>query len=178
MGLNDIVRKLKERDGIRAVFLLEGESLKKTVDEEKSIETSSMGIPLVNRALEECLKRNTFLCLFCDHAFETAMDHVIVMEDGDGNIIGHDVPPCMMDDFKDDPNIIWLSDDFAMFPNISTCHEFMIVMLPQKVTIIGESDGVRDPILLYPSTTTDMVLKKIFGSPAPNLSSAIIAFDL
>jgi len=55
-----------------------------------------------------------------------------------------------------------------------------MVMLPQKVKSIGEKEGVKNAVLLYPSTTTDLILRKYYGiSPGePDIASAILAFDV
>jgi len=178
MGLESVISKLKEENGVRAVFHLTGEHLNAVVAEEQSVDTSSMGMPLVNRALEESLKRNTFVCIFCEYSFEHPTDHVMIMEDKKGNIVGHDVPECMMNKFKDDPDIIWLCDDFAIYPQNEMSEEVVIVMLPQKATIIGAAEGAEDPVILYPATTTDMLLREIFGTPeGKNTATTIIAFN-
>jgi len=180
MGLEDIIAKIASHISVKAVFLLEGEFYGEVVEEESSITESSMGMPLVNRALEEVLKRGTALCIFCDGGFEHPMDHIMVMEDGAGNRVGHDVPACMINDFKDDQDIFWLCDDFAIYPNKAETHDMLIIMLPQKVKYIGESEGAKNPVLLYPATTTDIMLRKHFGISVddPGMASAILAFDI
>ena len=179
MGIQEVVDKLRKEDGVCEIFILEGDNFKAAIDEEKSVVESSMGMPMVNKALEECLKRNTFLCICCDYTFEQPTEHIMLMEDGDGNIIGHDIPICMIDDFKDREDIVWLCDDFAMFPQKATSEEMYIIMLPQHVNAIGPAEGVMDPVILYPATTTDMVLKKLFNmQDRPELATAILAFDM
>ncbi|MCL1978984.1 MAG: hypothetical protein FWG60_02360 [Methanomassiliicoccaceae archaeon] len=180
MGLKEILAKLGSERSIRAAFVLEEEIYGEVVKEEGSVTESSMGMPLINRALEEVLKRKVAVCIFCESAFEVPTDHVMVMEDGCGNRVGHDVPSCMADRFKDDPDIFWLCDDFAMYPDKAAMEEIFIVMLPQKVSIVGDDEGARDPVLLYPATTTDILLRKYFGiSPDdPKIASAILAFDM
>jgi len=180
MGLDDVLAKLLAEKSIRAAFPLEGDFFDEVVEEEGGITESTLGMPLVNRALEEVLKRSVTVCVFCESSFEPSTDHIMIMEDGCGNMVGHDVPPCMIDDFKDDPNIFWLCDDFAIHPEKAGTHEMMIVILPQRLRIIGADEGAKDPVLLYPATTTDIMLRKHFGMSVndPKIASAIIAFDL
>ncbi|MDR3074730.1 MAG: hypothetical protein LBU30_01660 [Candidatus Methanoplasma sp.] len=180
MGLEDVLRKLGAEKSIKAAFPLDGEFYNEVIGEEGGITESSFGMPLVNRALEEVLKRKIAVCLFCESTFETPTDHVMVLEDGCGNIIGHDVPAHMMDDFRDDPEILWLCEDFAVYPHKAESHDVLMVMLPQNVKSVGENEGVMDPVLLYPATTTDIMLRKHFGIPMndPKIASAILAFNL
>ena len=178
MSIEQVIAKLCCENSVKCAFLLEGDFYGEFVEEESSVVESSMGMPLVNRALEEVRKREMAVCLFCKSSFEVPTDHVMVMEDMCGNVIGHDVPTCMADDFKDDPNIFWLCDDFAIYPN-RTRDDVVMVMLPQKVRFVGEKEGVKDPILLYPATTTDILLRELFHIPIdePGIASAILAFN-
>lgn len=179
MSLDDILKKLESDDAVKGAFHLDGELYKKVIAEESSVTTSSMGMPLVNRALEATLKRDTAVCVFCTDGFEIPIEHTMILEDGDGNRIGHDVPVCMIDDFKDDTEIFWLCDDFAVYPNRQTSDETLMVMLPLTARSIGEQDGAKDPIILYPATTTDIILKEHFGIPLDShLASAIVSFNL
>jgi hypothetical protein len=53
-------------------------------------------------------------------------------------------------------------------------------MLPQKISTINESDGAKDPIILYPAPTTDVILRKHFGidTDDPDVASALLSFDV
>ena len=177
--MKDVLTKLGSNPAVKAAFSLEGEFYIDVIAEESSVIEGSMGMPLVNRALEEVRKRRTAVCVFCYGAFEVTTGHIMTMEDKSGNVIGHDVRGCMLDELRDDPNIIWLCDDFAIYPDKIETQEIFMVMLPQRVCSIGEKEGVRDPVILYPATTTDIMLKMHFGIPLndPGVASAIIAFD-
>ena len=180
MGLEEVLSKICADKNVNSAFLLEGDFYKKVVEEEGSVKESTFGMPLANRALDEIQKKNVAVCIFCYGSFEPPSNHVMMMEDGCGNIVGHDVPSCMMDRFKDDTEIFWLCEDFAMYPNKAETEEMIMVMLPQKAKCIGESEGARDPVLMYPATTTDVLLRKHFGISLddPRIASAIIAFDI
>ncbi len=180
MGLEEALEKIRSDRSVTAAFVLEGEIYKEVVGEEGSVTESTFGMPLINRALEEVMKREIAVCIFCDGSFEPPSDHVMVMEDDRGNLVGHDIPVCRMGEFKDDPNIFWLCDDFVMYPNKTESQDIVMVMLPQKVCSIGEDEGVRDLILMYPATTTDILLRKHFGVSVddPKIASAIMAFNV
>jgi len=178
MGLKEVLTKLRTEKTVMAAFHLEGEFYREVIEEEGGITECSMGMPLVNRALEEVMKRNTAVCIFVKNSFETPTDHVMIMEDLCGNVVGHDVPACKMHEFKDDPRIFWLCEDFAIYPDRSEMHDIVMVMLPLKATSVGEEEGAKDPVILYPATTTDMMLREHFGIPLDDpVASAILAFD-
>jgi len=179
VGIEEIIAKIGSNKSVKAVFLLEGDIYDEAIEEESSVLDTSMGMPLVNRALDEVRKRKCAVCLFCDGPLETPTGHVMVMEDVFGNVVGHDVPACMLDKFKDDPDIMWLCDDFAMFPGRAKTFDMVMVMLPRHTKTVGVDEGAKDPVILYPATTTDMILRKHFKMPHdPRLASAILAFDI
>ena len=179
MGLKEVLERLDADVSVKAAFPLEGDFYEAVIAEEGGVTDSFSGMPFVNRALKEVLKRTNAVCMFCHGPFETETDHIILMEDSCGNIVGHDVPECMMHRYKDDPEIFWLSDDFAVYPNRAGMHDVVMVMMPKKVTSIGEKEGIRDAVLLYPATTTDIMLKLHFGIPLDSrTATAILAFDV
>jgi hypothetical protein len=179
MSLETIIKKIRATEGVVDVFVLEGDVLDKVLDEEGNVDTS-IGMPLENRALEECIKKNTKVCVFCGYSFEQPTEHVMIMEDGNGNIVGHDIPIGSKDDPVSDPDAVWLSEDFVMFPGLMTADEVKVVMLPQKISTVNETDGAKDPMILYPAPTTDEILRKHFGIDVedPDIASALIAFDI
>jgi hypothetical protein len=86
----------------------------------------------------------------------------------------------MIDKFKDDKNVIFLSEDFVLYPDRTDAGDVIMVMLPQKVTVVGEAEGVKDAVLIYPATTADLMLRKHFKVPLGGgaVASAILAFDV
>ncbi|MDR3282765.1 MAG: hypothetical protein LBS92_04050 [Candidatus Methanoplasma sp.] len=180
MALDALLEKIRSRECVTYAFLLEGDALREALEEEAGVGTLS-GMPMENRALAECLGKEVAVCMFCNGVFEqsSASEHIMVMEDGRGNVVGHDVSKEMAVVFKDDPEVFWLCDDFVMYPGRASIGDIKMVMLPKRIRSLGESDGVRNPVILYPATTTDLILKRRFDVAADSrVSSAILAFDV
>jgi len=178
VGLKEVLDVLGSIDFVKAAHVLEGEFYDRVMKEEGSVKECAFGMPFVNRALEEVCKRTVSLCLFTSGNFEDVTEHIMILEDAHGNIVGHDVPKCMADDFKDNEDIIWLSEDFALYTSANLFKANM-VMLPNNAKFIGENEGVKDPVMLYPATTTDILLKEHFGvSVNERIWTAILAFDI
>jgi hypothetical protein len=179
MGLQEVLDKVNANPSVKAAYLLEGEIYERFVAEESSVTEAESGMSFVNKALKEVLKRNTALCLFSTGEFEDIEEHVMVMEDPLGNIVGHDIPECMKEKYKDDTTLFWLCEDFVMRPE-ANMRDVKMVMLPKKVRTIGEAEGVCDAIMLYPASTTDLLLRKHFGALGGKCgsASAILAFNI
>ena len=178
MGLKEVLDVLGSVNAVRSAFVLEGEFYERVMKAEGSVTECAFGMPFINRALEEVCKRSVSLCLFTSGNFEDVTEHIMILEDAHGKIVGHDVPKCMAGDYKDNEEIIWLSEDFALYPN-ADMWKVNMVMLPNKAKFVGEKEGVRDPVMLYPATTTDILLKEHFGVPLnERICTAILAFDI
>lgn len=180
MGIEEVLSKICEDKDVNSAFFIDEDFYRDVIAEEGSVIESSFGMPLANRALEEVQKRRAAVCIFCYSTFEPPSSHVMIMEDGNGNVVGHDVPKCMCDQYKDDPDVFWLCEDFAMYPHKAETEEMIMVMLPQKAKCVGEGEGVKDPVLMYPATTTDILLRQRFGVSLNDsrIASAILAFDI
>ena len=178
MNRNGILDTLKKTEGVHDVFIIDDDLLQKIYAEEESVGRISAGMRYENRAMDECMVRDEVMCVFCDPSFEPRTEPTMLMEDECGHLVGFDVPLCKRDRYACLSNTVWLSDDFVMFTNVSV-NEVIFVMVPQRMTRIGPDDGICDPIMTYPSRSTDELIRrelKVEGE-SPRLSSAIVAFD-
>jgi len=178
MSAEDVAVKVRGVRGVKSAFVLDDATVKEIFDEEDSVVDTTFGMKMDNRALAECKKRSCHICVFCDSLFEVPVDHVMTMEDGDGRMVGFDIPKGREDEFRGRDDIIFLSDDFALSADAGM-ENLRVVMLPQKVVCVGEADGIRDPVLYYPVTTTDIRLKERFGIPdSRDTASSMLSFDI
>lgn len=169
--------RLESLGRVRSVHHIENDTVAMIAEEEGSVRTSS-GMPFQNLALDAFMAHSDFLCVFCTDDIEPSSDHVLAMMDGDDRMVGFDIPRGREAEFKDRQDLVWLSDDFAMYPNAFD-GDVRMVMMPHKITIIGRSEGIVDPILFYPSTTVDQMLKRVYGIEDDlGLASALVSFDV
>jgi hypothetical protein len=177
MGFEDALSKVKSAKGVINAFPMDGPILESVCAEEDSVRLSG-GMILENRALDECLRRNVHICVFSRDFFEPMSDITMLMEDAFGNVVGHDVPECMIEEYKCRTDIVWLSDSFVLYPNVTSRSEPRLVMLPRKVRLIGAADGVFGAVGYYPSITSHNILREHFViGDDPDVSSMIIGMD-
>ncbi|UAL07338.1 MAG: hypothetical protein KRP56_05760 [Candidatus Methanogranum gryphiswaldense] len=178
MDIDKIMVTLSSASGIRKVIVPDKDVVEEIFDREGCIEDTTFGMPMDNRALAACKERSMHIVVFCDYNFEVPTDHVMTMEDDRGNIVGFDIPAGKQEEYIDRTDIVWLSDDFVLSTNADS-DIAKVVMHPQKVRCIGEGEGVRDPIIFYPATTTDVFLKERFGVDinSANIASALLSFN-
>lgn len=178
MDTERVLKHMKSVAGVHGAMVLDSETIAEVSAMEEGVTDTSFGMPLDNRALEACRKKAVWLCLFCDYTFEQPTDHVMLMEDENGNVIGFDIPPGKQDSFIDREDLVWLSDDFVLKGDAEG-DVSKVVMMPQKLSCIGSEAGVKDAIVFYPNTATDGHLrdKLEYKDEAPGIASAIMAFD-
>lgn len=178
MDVQRIVEALSCKSGIVSVVVPDGPVLNEIFEMEACIEDTSFGMPMDNRALEACKSRSMHVIVFCEYTFEPPTDHVMIMEDENGNMVGFDIPVGRQEEYIDRTDIVMLSDDFALLANAES-DIAKVVMLPQDAKCIGAEEGIRDPVIFYPATTTDMYIKDKYGVDisASHIASALISFD-
>ena len=175
MTEEDIARRLKTVAGVHDAIAPPRDVLAEAFSMEAGIGDTTFGMPLENRALEECIRRDACVCVLCDHSFEKPTDHVMTMEDCNGRMVAYDIPAGRKGDYAEKKNLIWISDDFVMEADGEAVK---MVMLPQRTRCICEADGVRDAVIFYPATTTDAYLRKQLGymNNDSRLATALVAF--
>ncbi len=177
MDVREISALLNSMPGVHKAVVPDNDVINEVFRREASIEDTTFGMPMDNRALKTCMKRSLHVVIFCDYVFELPTDHVMTMEDCDGNLVGYDIPVGKQEEYIDRTDIVWLSDDFVLLTGVGDIDR--VVMLPQKATCIGCAEGVSDPVIFYPATTTDIFLKDVFGmdKSTPSIASALISFN-
>ncbi|MDN5357654.1 MAG: hypothetical protein PWR17_823 [Candidatus Methanomethylophilaceae archaeon] len=178
MSVDEIIESLKRHRGVRKVALLE-EDLVDIIKEEESQIVSVSGMPIVNEAMEVCLSKDIKLCIYCDYSFEHPDDSTMFMKDGEGRIVGQDIADSKRSQFEGKDGIIWLSDDFILYPGADMGPDIRIVMVPQVYHGFSEEDGVSEAVVFSPATTTDCIIKSRYGDPQdPQIASAIMGLTL
>ncbi|MEA4977620.1 MAG: hypothetical protein VB016_03615 [Methanomassiliicoccaceae archaeon] len=178
MSVDKIIESLMRHRGVRKVTLLE-DDLVDIIKEEESQIVSAFGIPIVNEAMEECLSKDIKLCIYCDYSFEHPDDSIMFMKDGEGRIVGQDIADSKRSQFEGKDNIIWLSEDFILYPDADMGPDIQIVMVSQIYHGFSEEDGVSEAVVFSPATTTDCIIKSRCGDPRDSqIASAIMGLTL
>lgn len=177
MTTEDVRNKLLSTDGVKLAFIPDEETIRSIFEQEDVIMDTTFGMPLDNRALKACMERDGHIIVFSTYAFETPTEHVMTMEDDDGNLVGFDIPHGKESEYQDDENLMWLCDDFVLRTDGEATK---VVMLPQSTGCIGCEEGVCDAVIFYPATTTDQYLREKYGVDMmdSNIASAMVSFRI
>ncbi|MFA6802326.1 MAG: hypothetical protein WCR09_02640 [Candidatus Methanomethylophilaceae archaeon] len=178
MSVERIIESLGKHRGVKQIILLD-EELTDIIKDEESQVVGSFGIPIENEAMKECLSKEIKLCIYCDYSFEHPDDSIMFMKDGEGNIVGQDVADCKKSQFEEKDGLMWLSEDFVLYPGADMGPDIRMVMVSQRYHGFSEEDDVSEAVLFFPATSTDCIIKSRYGYPQdPQVGTAIMGLSL
>ncbi|MCQ2079051.1 MAG: hypothetical protein MJZ38_03215 [archaeon] len=168
--------KLLSTGKLHALFVPTEAELERFFEMEASIQTGS-GMPLVNLSLQEAMRRRHHLVIVQREIIDRVPHHNMTMVDSEGTVVGFDVPDDLRHEVEGRDDLVWLSEDFVMDPSKGV-GEVSIVLHPYPITIIGEDEGVRDAVLMFPAAPVDDLIRDTYGVPhTREFNSAIVSFD-
>jgi len=172
----EIVKKMK---GVVAAFYLDAETLKKIQDEEATVKAVG-GIDVINEGFNQALKREKVICIVKDPRFRPPPEPTVVLKSSDGKIMGIEVFPNTSKEYRDREDVVWLSDDFIVFPNVKPGEDGneSFIMPPVSFPELNESNGCRDVVSCSPAPTCDKMIRESHGMKDDGkLASILIAYN-
>lgn len=161
----EVAEILRGHNGVVRVEIPDGDFLSALEEDDMSVDTS-FGMPIENKAMEACLSCDMVFCVYADTSFERPENTIMVMQDSEGNVFGHDIPDSRIEEYIGREDVIWLSYDFILYPKAAdVCEEMTLVMLPQEYRSFTKDDGVSEALVFYPALTTDGIIKEKYGDP-------------
>ncbi len=176
--MSDVVARLKEMKGTIHVFPLSDSCRSKIVDIEKDIK-ATLGIPVINMGVEKCLERKYVVCIIKKASFRPPPEPTVMLLSDDGIVLGEEVLPNRMKEFlaTNKEEIIWLSEEFVMYPERKGKEREFFVMPPVSFPEVTEM-GMKNVVSCSPSAPADMMLREMHGfEDDPKLASILIGFD-
>lgn len=175
-----VIERLKQLDGVLYAFEITPEIKDELREIEKQIR-ATLGIEVKNTGIEECLKREHIVCIIKDKRFRPPPEPTIYLVSDDGTILGQEVLEKDRSKFESSNNIIFLSDDFVVFPDRRPkpgCREYFL-MPPVRFPEVEAIEGVENVVSCSPSPLGDLLIRKAHGvTDDPRLASVLIGFDL
>lgn len=170
---SDLIEALTALDGVIATEQLDDEAMKVVTGIETSIRTVSGGMRIENRGILDCAGMSRNYVLFCGAGFPRPEQVTMEMVDDAGEVVGHDVPPCMVDAFRSRDDVIWMSDGFVLYPGLVCDRDVRMVMLSSRMKVSGPL-GEFDVRSFYPSASSAEYLLGLFGRELDRSVAAVI----
>ena len=173
MGTEEVLEKIRSRDGVLDAFVIDEDVLSMIEGEESNIRTSG-GLVYENLGIDRSKEMDTHVCVFSKGFITDPKGPMIVMTDDTGAIYGHNVPrKCKLSSSAVRNGAVWISDDFVVYPDIIPKSEPKFVVLPRSVDFLETETTSYNPAL-----STDGLLKERFGfGGREDLTTTIVAFN-
>jgi hypothetical protein len=178
MNAQTAICKIREVDGVTDVVIFEDGIADRIRDEEETVR-SVAGPDVVNMAYTETYRREVRLCLFCDRRIMRYEESSMTLEDRDGNVLGMILTESMISEYKDRADVLWVSEDFIMFPDIAPTGGERFILKPMRFPVLDESDGFYDAVLSSPAPSSDVLIQRHYGvSLKEELATLIVGFNV
>lgn len=170
----EIIRGLR---GVIHAFYLDKEILEELREEESKVR--AMGdIEVQNEGFNQALQRECVICIVKDPRFRPPPEPTVILESGNGQVIGEEVFPFTAKKYEGRSDVVWLSDGFVLFPTVPANGGEQFIMPPVSFPELNESNGCKDVISCSPAPTSDLMIRKHYGlMDNPKLASVLVAFN-
>lgn len=176
--MGDIVSRIQEMRGVVHVFPLNDNCRDRIWDIEKDIK-AALGIPVINKGVEECLSRKHIICIIKKASFRAPPEPTVMLISDDGVVLGEEILPIYKKAFlaQVKEEIIWLSEEFVLYPDRRGASKEYFVMPPVSFPEVEEM-GMKNVVSCSPAAPADMMLREMHGyEDDPKLASILVGFD-
>ncbi len=179
MLLEEILGRLREEVGAVRVEVMPDDLCEKIVAEEATVEAAMGNMPVINTGLDECMGRDVRICVFENDEFWHPAIRTMRMVGEDGQEVGHDLTPDEIPEFMKRSDVMFISDDFVMYPEVEIAGTPSMEMLAvEYVCRDGWIPREQKPIIWYPSSTSDEIIRRYFGQPDDGTATGMLALNL
>ncbi len=179
MGVTeDLIAYLKKAEGVHDVYQMDDDVSQKIWDIEKSVRTTLQN-DYKNVGYDIAMKKQIRLCVFYGNTYIFGKRSVVKLMCSDGTIMGTSLHPDEIESYKDRTDVIWISEDFVVFPEVTGVGEESFVLYPIDIPEIeADVPGCFNVIGTSPTLSSDILLKETFGKEnGPDIFTMIIALD-
>jgi hypothetical protein len=176
--VEQVIKLLKGMKGSIHVFKLDDATRQKVVEIESGVK-ATLGISCLNMGVEECLQRQHVIVVVKDSRFRPPPEPTVLLLADKGEIVlGREIFPHERKDFEDQPNVIFLCEDFIVYTDRMPKAKEIFVMPPVAFPEVAALPGVCNVVSCSPSPPADMYVRAAHGLPDdPKLASILIGYD-
>lgn len=179
MDTDEILDRLRSQRGVVMAEVMP-DDLFIRINREESGVTGAMGaVPVINTGLRDCIERDVRLALVVTDGFWLPEYRSMRMVDGSGRVVGHSVTRSEIPDYAGRDDVVFLSDDFVMYPDAladgTPSMELLSAPYPGEGGWIPEE---MSPVIWYPCTTSSDLILSHYGVPFEGNATVIMALNL
>lgn len=175
MRHDEFLEHLGKRGGVLRIEPLDRSTVQEVVRIEESICRVSCGLRLENAGVQTCASCSDLFVMFCTSEFPRPDCVTMEMVDDRGVVIGHDVTERMKYMYLGRDDLVWMSDNFVLYPNKTVPCDVRLVMKASRLE--ADLPGDVMPWQFYPSPESADLLNSIFGIEDRTISSVLVGVD-
>ena len=178
----DVVQRvldyLKTVEGVLDAYEMDDSVSEAVWDTERTVRTR-LDSGYRNVGYDHAMQRGHRLCVFYDETYIFGKRSVLKLMTSDGTIMGTSVAQKDMEAFRARDDVLWISEDFVVFPNVVGKGEEAFVLFPIELPEVEENvPCCSGAIASSPTPSSDEILKAKFKKPmVKGLYTMVIAFD-
>lgn len=174
--ISEFIGRLRGVSGVIDVRLMSREKVQEIVEIEDSIVSVSCGLRMENSGVGTCASKEFVFAMLCSSDFPRPSEITMEMVDDDGTVVGHDVPPCLMEEFGERKDVIWIADTFIMYPSKVTAKDARMVLHASRLKDARLPNDLA-PWLFYPSVSSALKLNDELGFEGNGRSTILLGVD-
>ena len=163
--------------GTYSTWRITDEAMDHVLEIEKDTRTQTDN-DYVNVGCIRVAEKEHHLCVFYDDHMSRDLHAKVVLMTDDGTVMGTSLHRSEIPLYKDRDDVIWVSEDFIVFPEIVGRGEERVVLYPVPLPDLDEAIGCDGAIGTSPTVVSDTYLKEQRGIPiGQRIFTMIIGFD-
>jgi hypothetical protein len=175
--IDEVVDYVSKMEGSRHVFPLLDEAKENLIRIEEGVK-ASFGINCCNKGVMQCLARQNIIVIIKDSRFRPPPEPTVLLVADEDMIIGMEIFPDQKAQYLDREDVIFLSDEFVLFPNLRPKNRECFVMPPVSFPEVEMMPGTKNVVSCSPSPPGDMYVRSLHGLPDdPKLASILLGYD-
>ena len=177
MHSTEYLRLLRSIPGVVRVELAPADLVQSVAEMEASITRGvGGGMRISNSGMVQCMDRDMIAVIFCDSDFKRPDQVTMRMVNPEGVVVGHDVPPSRMEEFKARDDISWIASTFVMYPDLIGNDDATMVMGSSSLTVAGAPEESAAE-MFFPSCSSADMINSRFAMDNKGISNAIVGVD-
>ena len=175
---DEVMSYIRDQKGIVGVFEMDDDVSRDVDAIEKSIKTRT-NHDYVSIGYDIAMERKHRLCVFYTDDFEKEFRARLQLMTTDGTVMGMNLMPEELNVYRDREDVLFVSDDFIVFPEIHGEGEEMFVLYPYEYEELHSIvPGCRNAIGFSPTPSSDHYLKERTRTEESQfIYTTIVAFD-
>ncbi len=177
VAIDEVVSFVSGMEGSRHVFPLMAEAKENLIKIEESVK-ASFGITCCNTGVMKCLARDNIIVIIKDKRFRPPPEPTVLLVADEDMIIGMEIFPHQKAEYLIRDDVVFLSDEFVLFPNLKPKTRECFVMPPVSFPEVERMPGAKNVVSCSPSPPGDMYVRSLHGLPDdPTLASILLGYD-